>query len=173
METKPRLITRTLSKTRSMPRLRWPVSEASEPHSSGQCSMKRTIKVRFTETQIALLMRAHPDCGRLRMVGLLQRPGRLGRDRGPHPQGHNDAQPAPRAASKLCVQQYEYRERANSPRDGCRGGSEDRSRFRIRYRGAVSEHSASARLASSASPGERFKVKARSSVLLHSVYCLS
>jgi hypothetical protein len=24
--------------------------------------MKRTIKVRFTETQIALLMRAHPDC---------------------------------------------------------------------------------------------------------------
>ena len=53
----------------------------------------------------------HPQCPRWR-------PGRLGRDRGPHPQDHNDAQPAPRATSKLCVQQYEYRERANSPRDG-------------------------------------------------------
>ena len=41
------------------------------------------------------------------------------------------------------------------------------------YRGAASEHSASARLASSASPGERFKVKARSSAPLHSAYCLS
>ena len=41
------------------------------------------------------------------------------------------------------------------------------------YRGAVSEHSASARFASSASPGERFKVTARSSALLHSAYCLS
>jgi hypothetical protein len=38
------------------------------------------------------------------------------------------AQPAPRAASKLCVQQYEYRERANSPRDGCRGGIGGRSK---------------------------------------------
>jgi hypothetical protein len=41
------------------------------------------------------------------------------------------------------------------------------------YPGADSEQSASARLASSASPGERFKVNARSSSPLHSVYCLS
>jgi hypothetical protein len=32
--------------------------------------MKRTIKVRFTETQIALLMRAHPDCNLDRLTEL-------------------------------------------------------------------------------------------------------
>ena len=41
------------------------------------------------------------------------------------------------------------------------------------YRGAASEHSPSARFASSARPGDRFKVRARSSALLHSAYCLS
>ena len=41
------------------------------------------------------------------------------------------------------------------------------------YRGAASEHSPSARFASSARPGDKFKVRARSSALLHSAYCLS
>jgi len=41
------------------------------------------------------------------------------------------------------------------------------------YRGDDSEHSASAPFASFASPGERFNVKARCSVSVHSVYCLS
>jgi len=34
----------------------------SVPHSSGQCPMKPTTKIRFTEPQIALVMRADPNC---------------------------------------------------------------------------------------------------------------
>src|SRR5262245_61715813 len=34
------------------------------------CSMKPTIKIRFTEPQIALVMRAHPNCNLDRLIEL-------------------------------------------------------------------------------------------------------
>jgi hypothetical protein len=41
-----------------------------QPRSRLMCPMKPTIKVRFTEPQIALVMRAHPNCNLDRLTEL-------------------------------------------------------------------------------------------------------